>query len=148
MITPAAAMTGARSRGAEAGMPAPSGGTSRSKRASPTSQALARILFERAPNHLRDGMRRGRRDARPVRLFADHRDDRVGDVLAVEGLLAGQHFVQHAPERPDVSAFVHGLALGLLRRHVGRGPEDHAAHGHRGGRDGRRIRNRFLIAGC
>ena len=64
----------------------------------------------------------------------------VGDVVALEGPAAGQHLVEHAAERPDVGALVDRLALGLLRRHVGRGAEDHPAHGHRRRRDGRRVR--------
>ena len=36
---------------------------------------------------------------------------------------AGQHFVQETPERPDVAAFVEGVALDLLGTHVRRCPE-------------------------
>ena len=38
----------------------------------------------------------------------------------LKGALAGEHFVHHDPEGPDVGPLVDGLALRLLRRHVGR----------------------------
>ena len=44
------------------------------------------------------------------------------------------HFVEHQTEAPDVGAVIHGLAAGLLRRHVG-GCSHHDAlprAGHRG----------------
>jgi hypothetical protein len=45
-----------------------------------------------------------------------------------ERLAAGQHFVQHETEGEDVGAGVGGLALRLLRRHVGHGSHHRARH--------------------
>ena len=51
----------------------------------------------------------------------------IGHVVTCERTLAGQHFEQHAAERPDVGALVDRLAARLLGTHVGGGAEDHAA---------------------
>ena len=36
--------------------------------------------------------------------------------FAIEGALAGEHFVEHAAKCPDVCALVHGFAFRLLGR--------------------------------
>ena len=46
-----------------------------------------------------------------------------------EGLLAGDHLVQHAAEGVDVAPAVHLTAAGLLRAHVGGGAEGEAGLG-------------------
>ena len=46
---------------------------------------------------------------------------------ACERRSPGQHFVEHAAERPDVGALVDRLAARLLGAHVGRGAKNHAA---------------------
>ena len=58
----------------------------------------------------------------------------------LEQPLAGEHFVEHHAEGPDVGAFVYRLAFGLLGRHVGGGAEDHAGLGRGSGDGGRVIR--------
>ena len=45
--------------------------------------------------------------------------DQVRRALRLEGALAGRHLVEHLAQREDVRAGVDGLALELLRRHVG-----------------------------
>ena len=59
---------------------------------------------------------------------------------------AGQHLVQHAAERPDICALVHGLAARLLRAHIRGGSENDplarvAQHGGRLRQVGRRRRS-------
>ena len=44
----------------------------------------------------------------------------------VERVSAGEHLVEDDAEGPDVGALVDGLALRLLRRHVGGGADDHS----------------------
>ena len=84
--------------------------------------------------------RRGRGKRRPVGLIAEHRRQRIGHVLAVKSAAAGEHFVEHAPERPDVAAPIDRLAPCLLRAHVRRRAENHPGLGHRRRGDGRRHR--------
>src|SRR6476619_8288967 len=49
--------------------------------------------------------RRGRRrgEGRPVGFTRDDRSQRLAHVLALERSLSGEHFEQHAAERPDVA---------------------------------------------
>jgi hypothetical protein len=49
--------------------------------------------------------------------------------LGVERQLSGEHLVEDHRERVDVAARVERPALGLLRRHELRGPEDHSLLG-------------------
>ena len=76
-------------------------------------------------------------EQRPVRRIFDDRGKSVGNGFAVKRHLAGEHFVQHAAEGPDVRAAVRGFAAGLLGGHVGCGADDdaglrgHAGHGGR-----------------
>ena len=94
-------------------------------------QALGSLLLETSPQQPLDGRRRGRRQARPVRLLRDDGRDRVGHVFTAERALAGEHLVEDAAKRPDVGAAIDRLALRLLRRHVCRRAEDHTLHRHR-----------------
>ena len=52
----------------------------------------------------------------PVGFFRYDRCDRLRDVFAAERAHAGEQFVEHDAERPDVGAPVDYLAAGLLRR--------------------------------
>ena len=57
-------------------------------------------------------------------------DDSSDSSLAPSnGRLPGEHLVEHGAEREDVGARVDGLALGLLRGHVGGCPEQDAEAG-------------------
>ena len=56
--------------------------------------------------------------------MSTHED--LGDVFAAEGLLAGEHLVDHAAKRPDVGPLVDRPPARLLRTHVRRRPENHA----------------------
>jgi hypothetical protein len=71
-----------------------------------------------------------------LRFFLERRSHDLGGRVSGEQLFSAQHLKQHHAERPDVGAAIHRLALGLLRRHVGRGAQDHShlrrAHGKRG----------------
>ena len=57
---------------------------------------------------------RGRKHA-PIRFAAEHRRKRVGHVVLHERGLPCQHLEQHAPERPDVRAFIDGLVRAPAR---------------------------------
>ena len=97
------------------------------------------ILLEaaRSSRRIDGGVRRQRRQ---VGLARQDRGENVGHVVAGKRGPPGQHFVEHAAERPDVGALVDGLAARLLGAHVGGGAEDHARVRHAPGRDGRRLR--------
>ena len=90
------------------------------------AQSPLRILLETARQQPPD--RRGcrRRQRGPIGFARDDGGDDVGDGLAGERAAAREHFVEHDAERPDVRALVDRLPARLLRRHVGRGAEDHA----------------------
>ena len=90
------------------------------------AQARLRILRQEPLEQATQRRRRRRRQQRPVRLALEHAREDVGDVVAGEQALAGEHLEQHDAERPDVGALVDGPAARLLGRHVGRGAEDHA----------------------
>jgi hypothetical protein len=71
------------------------------------------------------------RDSAEVGLVFDHGGEGFGHVLALKKPLAGEHFVEHDAESPDVDALVDNFAARLLRRHIGGGAEDDAhARGH------------------
>ena len=54
----------------------------------------------------------------PVGFGLQDRAEDLDDRVAGKRRPAGQHFVEHAAERPDVGACVRGSRVGLLRRHV------------------------------
>ena len=56
---------------------------------------------------MRAGTRRRQRV--PLDVALENARDRVRDRLAAECRAAGQHFEQHAAERPDVGALVEAL---------------------------------------
>ena len=108
-------------------------------------QPLARLLAQAAPHQLADRARRLRRQPREVRLLPEHPGEHVRDGLALEQPPPREHLVEHDPERPDVGPPVGHAARRLLRRHVGRGAEDHPLHG-RAHRQRRRLRELRLRA--
>ncbi len=61
----------------------------------------------------------------PGGLACEDRGDRVRHRVAHERRPSGQHFEEHASERPDVGALVHRPAPRLFRPHVGGGAENH-----------------------
>src|SRR5262249_56351718 len=61
----------------------------------------------------------------PIRLAAYDRRQGVCEGFTGEGLLSGEHLIEHATERPDVRALVDRFPLRLLRAHVSSRPEDH-----------------------
>ena len=142
---------GPRQRALPAGNAAPLAGSSRvhrarvarnrtasassiSRRASAASGSRRIRSFSRQRRSSRRiGGRRVGTAAAPVRVGADDGRDRVGHIVAAERPHAGEHFVEHAPERPDVGALVDGLPARLLRAHVRGRAEDHAGRRHRRG---------------
>ena len=44
-----------------------------------------------------------------IDVLAEHGDEQIGDVLALERPPAGEHFVEHDAKRPDVGALVDRL---------------------------------------
>ena len=77
----------------------------------------------------------------PLRLQLHDRRQRVREILARKGPLAGEHLEEHYPERPDDGALIDRLATRLLRTHVGRGAEDHPGLCHRRCGQRRRLRH-------
>ena len=86
-------------------------------------QPLPRILLQ-APREQRTHARGRRWELLPVRFLAQHRDNRVGEVGAVERRGAGQHLEQHAAERPDVAPRVDRPPSRLLRDSCTRRSQD------------------------
>ena len=96
-------------------------------RASPIDCSRSRGFLRRqrrTSSTMRGGVA-GRQRREVGRVLEDAGED-VRHGLAVEEPPAGEHLVEHDAERPDVGAAVDGGAGRLLRRHVGRGAEDHA----------------------
>src|SRR4051794_35683228 len=63
-----------------------------------------------------DWYRRGQ--ALPVWLALLDCGPRLGDGRSAEGLVSGEHFVQHAREGPHIGAGIDTLTADLLRAHV------------------------------
>ena len=59
-----------------------------------------------------------------VVLALDDLEDEGGLGTRLEGMQAGTHFVENAPEGPDVAAVVVGFFLTELRREIIRGAHD------------------------
>ncbi len=80
-----------------------------------------------------DRRRQGRLDgSRRDRVVIHHLVDDGGRTLPGEGLLAGEHLVEHGAEREDVRAMVDAAAGGLLGGKVARGAQHHARLGKAG----------------
>ncbi len=86
---------------------------------------LAGIFIEKRANH---PVERGRHGQRRGLLVQNGRDHSSG-VWPFEGPAAGQHFIQHAPERKQVATGVGFFALQLLRRHILQRADDFALAG-------------------
>ena len=67
-----------------------------------------------------------RRENSPVGLRLDHVGEHLGNAVPRERRRADQHLVEHAAERPDVSALVDRPSARLLGTHVRRGTEQNA----------------------
>src|SRR5438045_493929 len=78
-------------------------------------QARPHVLLQAAREQSSQTRGRLRRQRGPVRLLADHGDDRVGDVLAGEGTMPREHLVEDRAERPHVGTLVYLATFGLLR---------------------------------
>jgi hypothetical protein len=91
-----------------------------------------RVLHEAALHH---GAQRGRhlraQAAQRRRVVVADAVDHRGVGVTPERPLAGQHLVEHHPQRPEVGAVVHRPARGLLRAHVGHRPRRRAGAGER-----------------
>ena len=86
--------------------------------------ALFRILLQASPQKLGHPRIQIWRQHVQVGLAYQDRREHVGSGVPLEWLAARHHLVQHAAERKDVAPLIGREALCLLRRHVGRGPED------------------------
>ena len=89
------------------------------------AKALPRVLLHAASQQPADAGRRVGRQRGDVGLALEDRRDRFRGRRTLEREPPRQHFVQDTPEGPHVRAAVSGLAAGLLRAHVGEGPQDH-----------------------
>ena len=94
--------------------------------------AFGRILGEAGQHHLLERRRcrrleRRDRDGLPLEDPRHH----ARRTLGLEGVLAGQHLVEHETEREDVRALVGRLAVDLLRGHVPRRAQDRPVLGER-----------------
>ena len=87
-------------------------------------QALLGIAHEGVGEQPAESGRRVRRQGGPVRIARQDLGQRVRAGVARERDAAGQHFIQHAAERPDVRALVDGLTARLFGAHVGRRAHD------------------------
>ena len=87
------------------------------------------ILLEQPAQHARERPR-GLRQRLPIRFVPQHARQRGRRVLSAKGPSSGEHFVDHTAERPHIAAGVRGVALRLLRTHIGSRPDDHALFGH------------------
>ena len=131
---PVSRSAGATLDSCAAGEPAPSNAPSSASHTSPMSRTrCVRSLCRQRRRSVATRRRETGRQQRPIRFAGQHRGQHVGDLLAGEGALAGQHLVEHGAERPDVAALVDGFAARLFRAHVRSRAEQHAARRHHGG---------------
>src|SRR6185295_13541405 len=78
-----------------------------------------------------------RRQTGPVGFAFENASNGVGYRFTGERALAGEHFVHHTAEGPDVRALVDGAPARLLRAHISRGAEDDTVAGAADGDRGR-----------
>ena len=81
-------------------------------------QALARFFFEAAAHQLANFVGHVGGQQRPIGFTANHGGESVGNGFAFESHFAGEHFVEHGAEGPDVGTTVNHFAAGLFRGHV------------------------------
>ena len=86
---------------------------------------LRNITLQTPSEQRPDRWRRVRRKAIERNRLFEHGRQGLSGGVARERLSAREHLVQHHAKCPDVGAPVGGFALGLFRRHVGRGAQDH-----------------------
>jgi len=94
---------------------------------------VAASALEATPQQAADCGGRVAGESVEVDLRLEHGGQDVADHLSVEQPAADEHLVEHDPEGPDVGASIRRLALRLLGRHVGRRPQNLAAHRRRQG---------------
>ena len=93
---------------------------------SDVTQALLHVFLEAALHQAANGERCPGWQQIPVGFASEDRGDRIGDRVAREDPPSGQHFDHHAPERPDIGAFVEQRPAYLLWAHVRGGAEQDA----------------------
>ena len=98
------------------------------------ASSMSRIASAMSCSRFRESLRRHRssslrttrwvaRQRDPVGIPLEDADEGVGHRVALEWTAAGQHLVEHAPERPDVGSVVDRLTARLLRTHIRRRAE-------------------------
>ena len=111
-------------------------------------QPLASFFLETKLYDFAHAWRRLVLKATPIRFRTDDGSENVRGVLALEGPLAREGFVQTASEGPYVGAAVDGMSSRLLGAHVGGGAHDDAEGGSFGEGWGlRRFRGNVLLGG-
>jgi hypothetical protein len=90
------------------------------------AEPLLQILAQAAREQLAQARRRPGGQPIVLDLTLDDRREDLGHVLACERGVTREHFVQQAPERPDVGLPVDRPPFRLLGRHVGGRAEDDA----------------------
>ncbi len=78
------------------------------------AKSLPRIFLQTASQHETQGFGRVRGQRDEIDFLVDHGARDFGDGLARERASSGEHFVKHDGKRPDVRAFVGGLAARLF----------------------------------
>ena len=104
------------------------------------TEAIVRILFETAPQQPLNSHRGLFRESAPVRFTLEHLHQSVRRRVAAERRASREHLVQHTPERPDVSLFVHWPPARLLRAHVRGRSDDGPCRSSDGGQRAARVR--------
>ena len=92
-------------------------------------EPLLRIFDEAPLQHTPNRRGRPHRKRRPVGLALENFRDGIGNRVTRKRDPAGEHFVEHAAERPDITSLINGLTARLLRAHVGGRPENHTVAG-------------------
>ena len=90
------------------------------------SEAVSLILGQCAHQQPANWRRRCGRERRPVWLALENLGDGVRGRVTWKGRTAGEHFVEHAAEGPDVSAPIDAQTARLLGAHIGGSTDDGA----------------------
>ena len=99
-------------------------------RVSHRAQSIGLILLQTAAEQSSNGLRRVWRKLSPIRFRCEHAGQNLACRRGREEGSAGQHLEQDAAEGPHIGSSVGSLSLDLLGRHVCRGTEQRARHGH------------------